>query len=163
MDTPSARMTAEQAWRTLNVLWFPMLAFNLVYIFIPEFLAPPVDLLREEPEMREGLLYTFYAAAVALFTVATVLRRSRLARVDTVASGGRAASMPAAAGTQKYMSVVLVNLALLEHIAVLGLLAYLLLGEREALYGLTVASVLAMLMHRPKREEFDRFARHRHR
>ncbi|MEN8261611.1 MAG: hypothetical protein ABFS02_13760 [Pseudomonadota bacterium] len=124
------------------IAWVAMLATLAVYIFISQRLAAEIP---PAVENIVSLRTLFYCAAIAIFPLMNLLRRIMLARRPG-SGGGRAA--------KRYLIAFAVSMALSESIAALGL-ALLMLGDTiQTLYIFVIISAIAMMVYRPKPEEY---------
>lgn len=144
--THSSEMTA--AWS----LWFAMLTPLAVYLLI---VLEPGERLKPAPEASIIVRTLFYAIAIVAFPVMNWLRRLMLGR-------NRSANAAVQAETDRhifgrYLGALAVSLALAEGIGILGLTLFVLGDSRQTFTIFLFLSALAMVLYRPKREEYRRF------
>ena len=146
---------------TLWVIWAAMLLSLLMYIFIchqPGIGSKGVG----GSDFPLGLLRNIlFGVGVATWILAYFMRRFMLSvragdpkqkPVERIVKGD---GPPFIA---KYVTAVIVSLALSESIGIYGFVLFLFGDSFQTLYTFMVISALAMVFYRPKREELERFA-----
>lgn len=142
-------MNLETAKKDLLIHWivFAALLFSLaVYAFIGYNIGAPLraDATAAQPVLLRS---TFYAVTIITFPLIKLIRHISLRLNQTMPT-----ATPAKA---RYLVSVIISLALCESIGIYGLVLALLGDSLNSLWIFTFLAVLAMLLYRPKFDEYQ--------
>ncbi|NJC88245.1 MAG: hypothetical protein FIB02_06880 [Desulfuromonas sp.] len=140
----------DKGLTTMKFIWGAMLFSLAIYLLVATQIGETVKVAMA-PEVLDILRAVFYALAFIILFATRHIRRLVLA------GKGNAASKPAPAFSQpllqKYVSAMMVALALSESIGIFGFVLFLLGKNAVDLYVLIALSAAAMLIYRPQKEE----------
>jgi hypothetical protein len=143
----------EKGMSMLKMIWCALVASLLIYIFIAPILldASQVHFPVETYATLRMALY-----GVALMTlVATWFVRRIILTANSAPQQTKSQQHPA---IQRYITAMIIALAMSEAIGIYGLILFLLGNSQADLYLLTALSAAAMTLYFPKREEVIRLA-----
>ena len=153
---PTLMKEAGQRFRILKIVWTAILMSLVLFLFICHFVRIPIELDQSADAAIEGLVYVFYALAVAQFFLAHFLRRALLSSKKPASATPSPEAQTVQTRQQilaKYSAAVIVSLAIAESIGILSLVLFFFTGNFQTLYILMVVSAVAIIYHRPKKEE----------
>ena len=137
------------------IIWVGFLLTLAIYVGICEMLG-----IQSENKANSGLTTiwirtAFYVVAIILFPVISALKQ--LIFKKTFLSGESSDDSPKPTDTlnSRYLAGLMVAFALANSIGTLGFLLFLMGDNYRTLYMFIGISVICMLIHRPKREEYD--------
>ncbi|MCM2264208.1 MAG: hypothetical protein NDI73_03340 [Desulfuromonadales bacterium] len=135
---------------TLKVIWFAMLFSLVVYLLVAMQVGDTVK-VSMEPKVVEILRGVFYVFSFVILFVTKFIRKMVLS------AKGRSANRPAQSLShpvlQKYITSMMISLALSESIGIFGFVLFLLGKNALDLYVLIAISAAAMFIYRPKKDE----------
>jgi hypothetical protein len=139
----------DRGMATLRIIWLALMMSLVIYGVVGGMAAPGMA----SPMNQED----FAVLRIALFalSLATLLASRYIKRLIMTGKGraiGLAHDQPPAV-MQRYTGAVIASLAMSESVGIYGLVLYLLGKDETDLYLLLAISALAMVYHRPKREE----------
>lgn len=143
-------------YRIAWVIWIAMVFSLCIYLLICRYMD---DAIKQSMGNIEVLRTVLFAAALVALGSAFFLRRRMLkvmpskAETDVSYSGNDLPLKTQAAG--KYVSSVVISLALCESVGIYGLVLFLLGDSPEILYTFIAVSAAAMLYFRPKKQEME--------
>ena len=142
----------DKGLTTMQIIWGAMLFSLAVYVVIATQFG---DDIRIEPgvmpEVLDIVRTVFYLLALAILFVTRIVRKAVLAgKGMAVSSQPSALSHPV---LQKYLSAMMIALALSECIGIFGFVLFLLGKNALDLYLLVALSAAAVVAYRPKRDE----------
>lgn len=155
---PNDKEIIDRDFRNISFIWIGMICSLGVYILIAILMQARAELHQSDLN-HELYRNIFFFVAAAQFMISFVLRRVMIQ--VRVRSGGMEAPhngtplMPTQV-MAKYKSTVIITCALSEGIIVYGFILLFLFKDIQNFYIFTAVSALALIMHRPKREEFKR-------
>ena len=168
MLDPEIKAELNKGLKTVQIIWGAIFMSLGIYIFICHTIGASVI---DEAGIQNnlGILKTlFFCGTIVSVIVAHYIRRLILANKlntsfrslsadNTAKRQGPAQNIhPTAA---KYLSAVIISIALSEAGGILGLVYFFLSGDFQTLYMLVAISALAMIYYYPKRDELERLAR----
>ena len=160
VDIPEGELN-EKSYQVLWIIWTAMLVTLFIYIFICHLWGDeirrgasfnfPLDLMR-------NILY-----GVAIFTlILTRFIRKLILAGQYDGPGPKPMETPSPSNQSaiigKYVTAMIVSLALSEFIGIMGLVLFFLGDNFQVLYTFMAISALAMFLYRPKREELEALA-----
>jgi hypothetical protein len=143
-------------YRIAWVIWVTMVFSLCIYLLIGRYIN---DALRHSMENIEVLRTALFAVSIVVLGIAFFLRRRMLGvtpasmETDTFSSGTDVP--PKTSGAGKYVSSVIISLALCESVGIYGLVLFFVGDSSEILYTFIAISAAAMLYFRPKKEEME--------
>ncbi len=160
-DRRGDRQELDRQFLSLWIIWAAMLSSLVIYVVICHLL---------EDSLRSGITVGF-----SLTTLRNILLGVSVAELLVIHSIRRAMTAPGSGRRDsrskeprplidkrvfmaRYMTTVMVTLAIAESIGVYGLVLFLLGGGFNTLYIFILLSALAMVAYRPNTEEFETFA-----
>jgi len=147
------RMITEQeidkGMATLRIIWLSMLVFLAGYAIAGRLAAPGMASTMGK-EAFSLLRIALYALTFVLLIASRYIKR--LIMSGKGHSFGQTQTQPPSV-IQRYTSAVIASLAMSESVGLYGLVLFLLGKDETDLYLLLGISLLAMVYHRPKREE----------
>lgn len=161
MLEPKESKALDKGMRTLWFIWAAMLGSLLTYVFICH--QPGVGFKSGGgSDFPIGLLRNiFFGVGAAAWLMAYFMRRSMLsvrAGISKPKPVERMVKWDGPPFITKYVTAVIVSLALSESIGIYGFVLFLLGGGFKTLYTFIGISALAMVFYRPKREEMEKLA-----
>ncbi|MCX6556212.1 MAG: hypothetical protein NTW95_02080 [Candidatus Aminicenantes bacterium] len=139
----------DRGMATLKIIWLAMLVFLVGYAFAGRMIAPGMTSTMSREAF--GMLRTaLYALGFAALIASRFVKRMILAGKGHAI--GQTQTRPPSV-LQRYTSAVIASLAMSESVGMYGLVLFLLGKDETDLYLLLGISALAMVYHRPKREE----------
>ncbi len=145
---------------TLWVIWGAMLSSLAMYMVICH-AAPGIQRL-EGPGVSVGLLRNILLGVSAIeLLVLYFIRRAMFLPTARGPISRRVESKPLISKRvfmSKYVSIVIISLAISESIAIYGLVLFILGDDYSTLYTFILISALAMVAFRPKAAELERLA-----
>lgn len=139
----------ERGMATLRIIWLAMLVFLVGYGFAGRIAALGMASTMSK-EVFAMLRTALYALAFATLIASRFIKKMILAGKGK--AGDPTQPQPSSV-MQRYTSAVLASLAMSESVGLYGLVLFLLGKDAGDLYLLLGISALAMVYHRPKREE----------
>ncbi|MBW1660439.1 MAG: hypothetical protein JRJ48_08080 [Deltaproteobacteria bacterium] len=145
----------DKSIKNLHIIWFFLLGSLAIYLFIGLYLKETLN-----PQIRSTLPSDTLRWALYLISAATFIMIYFLKKI-IIKAAARAESRAGRSKDQhpviaRYTTAVVISLAVAESIGIYGLILYFLIGQTEDLISLMVLSAVAMILHRPKREELSR-------
>lgn len=144
-------------YRQALIIWGCFMMAMVVYLAVGFYLVrysePPV---RDRLPL-EALQYAIVGASAILFALALFLRARRSTSGSPAASSSSAVRKPGrngAGGIGQPLAGLILALGLAEAIGILGLVLVILGGSLQVFCLLLAASVVAMILHRPRRRDF---------
>ena len=160
MQNKESQVSLGGAMGSLWLVWLAMLGSLFIYIIVCHVLG---DQIRGNirPDFSIGLLKKIlYGIAVAEFFIAYYVRNLMLSarfKNGKLNSRPRSTTVGRSPDEIKYMSAIVVSLAISESIGIYGLVLFLLGDEFQTLYNFIAISAVAMILFRPKLEEFEQY------
>jgi hypothetical protein len=139
----------DRGMTTLRIIWLAMLVFLVGCAFVGRVIAPGMKstMSREAFGMLRTALYALgFATLIASRFIKKLILAGKGQTIDPTQA--RPASV-----VQRYTSAVIASLAMSESVGLYGLVLFLLGKDETDLYLLLAISALAMVYHRPKRDE----------
>lgn len=146
----------DKGFRSLSLIWIVMICSLGFYILIVILMQTRVEFQRSDLNHELYRNIFFFVAAVQ-FMISFVLRRVMI-RVR-IGSGGMEAQpsgtpLKPAQAMAKYKSTIIITCALSEGIIVYGFILLFLFKDIQNFYIFIGITALALIIHRPRREEF---------
>ncbi len=142
----------DKAWTIIIIIWGTLLASLGVYVAVCEFMK---DQLRPAADFPlETMKLALYGASFVTLIVTHFIRKVMLKAAGSGPFSAFAQSPSVqhpAAG--RYLSAVIVSMALCESIGVYGLVLFFMSKDSLVLYRFIIVSAAAMLYFRPRKEE----------
>ncbi len=139
---PAAKNDLNPHWMVAIAVSLSVIAYLSVCHFLGSEIQIPVD------ESRRVLIRTvLYALAIVIFPVTSLLRFILL-RLNQTMPGDRPAK-------NRYLLTILLTQAMVEAIALFGLLMFVLGDDYNTLYIFSSMAALGVFLHRPKLEEYS--------
>ncbi|WP_349431844.1 hypothetical protein Q9L42_002680 [Methylomarinum sp. Ch1-1] len=137
-----------QAKNRLNMHWMIVIAMLLtvvVYVFACHYYGQQMQIGVEESQ-RVLIRTILYVIAIVTFPFATLLRHILL-RLNQTMPGDTPAG-------KRYLVTVVITQAMMETVAIFGLVMFMLGDDYNTLYIFSTMAVLGVFLHRPKMEEY---------
>jgi hypothetical protein len=155
METIDRELLLKE-YRIAWLIWIAMVFSLCMYLLICRYMD---DAVRQSMENIEVLRTALFAVSFVVLGTAFFLRRRMLkvtpASMETdISSSGNDPSLRAP-GAGKYVSNVVISLALCESVGIYGLVLFFVGDSTEILYTFIAISAAAMLYFRPKKEEME--------
>ncbi len=149
----------RKGFRIVMVIWIAMLVSVTAYAAIAHIMVA-YEMARDSQGVPLGTLKNIlYVIALATLLLTPVVRKAVLKfQGGAYGKSGMWSSEHVGAAMGKYMSALIVALALAESIAIYGLVLFLLGDNLTTLYTFVIVSAVAMLFYRPKMEELENLA-----
>jgi hypothetical protein len=144
-DQHILRQGLQRAW----MFWGAMATTLLVYVLITQVISKE-GLPALPAAIGSKMTFIVYGIALLAFVFAGVVRRAM------VTARGEISARVAAA---RYLSAVILSVAICETIAILGLVLYFIGVETDVVYILVLAAAVAMFIYRPRLTELEQLAR----
>jgi len=167
MLDPEIKAELNKGLIMVQIIWGAIFISLGIYIFICHAIGT-VEIDETGIQDNLGLLKAlFVCGAIAFAIVAHIIRRVVLAKnfkssprflPPDMTESRQATSQNLHPAAAKYMSAVIISIALSEAGGILGLVYFFLSGDFQTLYILVAISALAMIYYRPKRDELERLA-----
>lgn len=147
MLDPTQSQARDAAYKSTFMVWAGLMASMVLYIILIYFLqqgAEPRTGMEDHIKLRNIL----FSVAAVQFLAAFVIRRALL----------RNGPQPGQAEVKdigRYRIAILVSSALAEAIVVYGLILFILYQDRQNFLILMAIAAFGLMLHRPKRTEFD--------
>jgi hypothetical protein len=159
MVEPAEREALEKMLQGLWIIWEAMVCALVVFVFIVHQFGEEIRSSVGAGVPMDLLVYILYGMATITLLVSFLLRKFMLSgRIGGVASElsdhDRISSLPRCLA--RYVSAVLVSLALAEGIGIQGFVLFIIGGDVRTFHIFTVAAAVAIFYHRPKRNELNR-------
>lgn len=138
----------QRAW----LFWSAMAATLLVYVAITQVFATGV-VPAPHPAYTGKTAVIVYGVALIAFGFAGAIRRTLLA-----ARAGPPGQPHTRLAIGRYLTAVIVSVAICETVAILGLVLHFIGVNDEVTYTVVIASAVAMFIYRPRRSELERLA-----
>lgn len=122
-----------------------LFALLAAYVVVCHLLGEQFKQHLPQPQ-REVLRTVFYAIAILIFPLTNLIRHI-LVRLNQTMPG----STPP---KQRYLTTIIVSLALVESVGVMGLVLFILGDDFNTLYIFSGLALLGLFLHRPKPEEY---------
>ena len=155
---PNGEGTFDNKLRSISIIWIGMICSLGGCILI-------VNLIQNQDGLQRSTLpydlvrnIIFMVSALQFF-ITFVLRKTMLqvqSRSEAMDHFNGDSRMRPTRALAKYSSIVILTCALSEGIVVYGFILFMLFQDIQNFYILTGISAFALIMHRPKREEFER-------
>ena len=142
----------DKGMKNLYMIWAFLLGSLAIYLLIGIFMKGALRPQASGTLPENTLRWALYLVSVATFIMIFFLKRV------VMKAAKRAESWIARTKGQhpliaRYTTAVVISLAVAESIGIYGLILYFLIGQTEDLISLMVLSAVAMILHRPRREE----------
>lgn len=146
----------RKGFRIIMVVWIAMLVSLAAYAAIAHIMVA-YEMARDSLGATLGMLKNIlYLTAIATLLLTPVVRKAVLkSQGGAYGKSGMWSSGRVGAAVGKYMSALIVSLALAESIAIYGLVLFLMGDNLATLYTFIVVSTAAMLFYRPRMEEIE--------
>lgn len=151
-DWTALREGLSKAW----FIWGAMLGSVVLYLVVVTMLAERVTHIAGRGVVSEPLAYLLYGLAAAACIGAAVVRKTMLRGPVLMSHAGVTARTYAHNLVRRYLAALTISLALCEVVALLGLVFYLVDGDHERFFVLTMFSAIAMIVFRPSSDEIER-------
>lgn len=138
----------EYTKNDLNPHWMVVIAFTLIlsgYVFTCHYFGAEIRINIAESQ-RVLIRTVLYALAIVIFPV-TGLLRYVLLRLNQTMPGDKPAK-------NRYLVTIIVTQAMIETVAVFGLVMFVLGDDYNTLYIFSSMAALGIFLHRPKMEEY---------
>ncbi len=147
----------DKAWTVIKIIWGALLASLGVYVAVCEYMK---DQLRPTTDFPlETMKLVLYGVSFFTLIVIHFIRRMML---KTAGSGLFSAFVQSPSVQHptagRYLSVVIVSMALCESIGIYGLVLFFMSKDSLVLYQFIIISAAAMLYFRPRKEELLQLA-----
>lgn len=132
----------------LNLHWFIVIVTALTvlgYIVVCRYLGQQIQIGMNEPQ-RVLIRTILYAVGIVIFPLTSLLRHIML-RLNQTMPGDTAAR-------SRYLVTVIVTQAMIESIALFGLIMFVLGDDYNTLYIFSTMAFLGIFLHRPKMDEY---------
>lgn len=159
---PSAhnRLLVGETLRRAWIVWGAIVASLAIYLAVPSLLGAAGVAAPLDDELLELVRMVLYGLSAASFILAGVMRKVML-RPRPAATGLPTTVASNEARTvnelNRYVRAVAVSVALVESIAIYGLVLYVLGAGPDILYIMTAITAVAMGIYCPKRSELEPF------
>ncbi|MCM2263814.1 MAG: hypothetical protein NDI73_01345 [Desulfuromonadales bacterium] len=142
----------DKGLTTMKVIWGTMLFSLAVYVVIATQFGDSIGFVPEgNPKVLDIVRTVFYLLALVILVVIRFVRRAVLAGKG-MALGGQPSALSHPV-LQKYLSAMMIALALSESIGIFGFVLFLAGKKALDLYLLVALSAAAMIIYRPKKNE----------
>ena len=137
--------------RLKSDLIFPWAVVAVMFVALAAYVAAchtlGGELQQHLPEQQRGLFRTIaYAVAIVTFPITNLIRHI-MVRLNQTMPGD---TLP----KRRYLTTIIVSMALMEGIGILGFVMYLLGDSFNTLYIFTGLAALGLFLYRPKPEEY---------
>ncbi len=140
--------SSECSKSNLNLHWVVVIAMAMTvvgYVFVCHYLGEQVQIELEESQ-RVLIRTIFYVIAIVLFPLTSLIRHILL-RLNHTMPGDNPAR-------NRYLVTIVVTEAMIETVAILGLVMFVLGDDFNTLYIFSSMAVLGIFLHRPKMDEY---------
>ncbi len=159
MIDPNAEAQLEKVWMVSRIVWAALLGTLGVYLLVAEILEDKLTPVKNIPfELLKNILF---GISVAVFIAAFFIRKSIIGSVDDGAPAAPAKSpspLAQAPGGGRYFVAIIASCGLSESIGICGFVLFILGQDSPTLYQFIGISALAMLVYRPRKDEFLQLA-----
>jgi hypothetical protein len=143
-------------YRIAWFIWIAMVFSLCIYLLICRYMD---NALRQSMDNIEVLRTALFAVSFVVLGTAFFLRRRMLkvppAGMETDISSSETDGPLKVSGAGKYVSSVIISLALCESVGIYGLVLFFVGDSTQILYSFIAISAAAMLYFRPKKEELE--------
>jgi len=143
---------ADKGMRNLYLIWAFLLGSLAIYLFVGIYLKDSTGIRMRETSQNEVLRWVLYLVSVVTFAMIYPLKRAIMKIVKRAERPPNTTKNPSSV-IARYTTAVITSLAVAESIGIYGLVLYFLGGKKGDLISLFLLSAVAMVLHRPKREE----------
>lgn len=143
---------ADKGMRNLYLIWAFLLGSLAIYLFVGIYLKDSTGIRMRETSQNEVLRWVLYLVSVVTFAMIYPLKRAIMKIVKRAERPPNTTKNPSPV-IARYTTAVITSLAVAESIGIYGLVLYFLGGKKGDLISLFLLSAVAMVLHRPKREE----------
>ena len=123
-----------------------MVVAQIIYIILCQILGSQIQ-QPINPEQRIFIRSLFYAIAISIFPLTTLIRHILL-RLNQTMPGDKSAQ-------QRYLVTVIVAQAMIESVGILGFVMFILGDNFNTLYIFSGLALLGFFLQRPKQHEYD--------
>jgi len=142
------RDLSEYSKSNLNLHWVVVITMAMTvvgYVFVCHYLDEQIQIGLEESQ-RVLIRTIFYVIAIVLFPLASLMRYILL-RLNHTMPGDNPAK-------NRYLVTIIVTQAMIEVVAMLGLVMFVLGDDYNTLYIFSSMAALGIFLHRPKMDEY---------
>jgi len=147
----------KKGWMPIMMIWASMFASLVIYVVICHILAEQMTFTADETFPYQTLKYALFGAAVFILLLSSVIHRSMLNSGKPLPPQTGAAQ-PHHPAVGKYLTAMLISLAMSEAVGIFGLVLFFLSRDFSSLYFFVILSACAMYRYRPKKYELVRLA-----
>lgn len=148
----------QEGMRTLWPIWAAMFASLGVYLIVAHFIGQEIKFDLIPKSTYELLRYALMGVGAVILYLTQYVRRFMLRGGSGVKASN---STPLDQGSntnpilRKYMTAVIISVAMSESVGIFGLVLFFLSGDFKTLYLFVACSAIAVYIYRPKIEELE--------
>jgi len=154
-DGDSHQPVLVSAW----IIWVGFLLTLAIYVGICEIMGTQSGSEANSGFATLWIRTAFYVIAIVLFPVISGLKQLIFKNTSPATKSPDDSPRPGNTLIKRYLAGLVLAFGLANSIGTLGFLLFLMGDDYRTLYMFIGISVICMLIHRPKREEFDQLMR----
>lgn len=154
MLDPDQKERLTRNFRVHKLIWLAMLSSLVIYLVVGYFLAMSGALQGNNDMPLEMMTFGFLIVSMVCYFAARWFRHNMLTRPIVEADGSQTDTV-----ATRYMTALIISLALSETIGVFGLVMVILGAPLTTLFMFIILSAFALVVNRPQWPELETFAR----